>query len=251
MNDPKRTAKAFVSIDNHIYLKTGDLARYNARGELVHAGRLDFQIKVRGQRVETTEIENTVINFSPEKISNCLIIKTSQNDDLLIAYLVSHDLDIDTTEVRDYCQKHLRQYMVPSYFVVLDKFPVTATGKVNRKELPLPALLSHTLADFSQVDEQPMSELERRVHHLWCSELRLRNIPRHMNCFALGGSSLSLIHLFNAYQFQLVPDKQLYVLDFFLDPTIANHTELLINSISKTSINWYPLHLMQGSFARI
>lgn len=100
-------------------MKTGDLARYNVRDELVHVGRVDFQIKIHGQRVETTEIENTIINFSPDKIFNCLVTKNSQNDDLLIAYVISNELDIDTEEIRDYCNRYFRQYMIPSYFVVL------------------------------------------------------------------------------------------------------------------------------------
>ena len=234
-----------------MYLKTGDLARYNTRGELVHAGRVDFQIKIRGQRVETVEIENTILTYSPDKISNCLVIKTSQDDDLLIAYIISTDLGMDTASIRDYCQKYLRQYMVPSYFIVLDKFPVTATGKVNRKELPFPTPLCHTPIDVPQIGAHTMSELEARVHRLWCSEFHLDSIPPHANCFALGGSSLSLMHLFNAYQFHLVRDKQLHVLDFFINPTIANHAQLLNNSISKTNTDWYPLHLKQGNFSKI
>ena len=75
LNDPERTANMLVTINNKVYLKTGDLARYNKRGELVHAGRADFQIKIRGQRVETTEIENTIMRYSSENITNCLVTK--------------------------------------------------------------------------------------------------------------------------------------------------------------------------------
>jgi hypothetical protein len=236
----------FVNINNQVYLKTGDLARFNQRGELVHVGRVDFQIKVRGQRVETAEIENTIINSSPGKISNCLVIKAPQNDDLLIAYVISNDLELDTEEIRDYCNKHLNKFMIPSYFVVLDKLPLNAAGKIDRKQLPLPKLLCDTPTNVVPIEDKPMSELEKRVHSLWCSTFRVNNISLHMNCFALGGSSLSLIQLFNYYQFYLVPDKQLSVLDFFTNPTIADHVQLLTSSKSKTDIVSNPLHLIQG-----
>ena len=251
LNDRERTTKVFVNTNGNIYLKTGDLARYNARGELVHAGRVDFQVKIRGQRVETTEIENTIINFSPHKISNCLVIKTSQNDDLLIAYLISSDPEHDIAQIREYCQRHLRQYMVPSYFIILDKLPVNTSGKIDRKQLPPPVLLSCTSIHLKQNDDQFVSELERRVHRLWCSEFRLDSISRHTNCFELGGSSLSLMQLFNTYKFQLVAGKQLNVLDFFINPTIANHAQLLINSQFQSTTAWHPLQLVQGmSFYR-
>ncbi|CAF1410830.1 unnamed protein product, partial [Adineta steineri] len=130
-NDPERTNNMFVTVDNQIYMKTGDLARYNERGELVHAGRIDFQVKVHGQRVETTEIENTIITWSCDKISNCLVTKAPQNNDFLVAYIVSSDLQIDTEEIRQHCSKYLRQYMIPSIFIVLEKLPLNANGKID------------------------------------------------------------------------------------------------------------------------
>jgi hypothetical protein len=235
-----------ISINNEIYLKTGDLARYNVRGELVHVGRVDFQIKVRGQRVETTEIEETIINCCPEKIFNSLVTKIPQMDDVLVAYVISNDSDLDTEEIRSYCNKYLRQYMVPSHFVVLDKFPLNSNGKIDRKNLPLPKSLYHTPLDFLPIEDQSMSELEKRVHNLWCSGLRLEKISCDTNCFTLGGSSLSIMQFFNYYQFYLVPEKQIYILDFFVNPTIANHVQLLIKSKPKTQILWNPLHLVQG-----
>jgi hypothetical protein len=248
LNDPERTTNMFVTIDNQLYIQTGDLARYNARGELVHVGRVDFQIKIHGQRVETTEIESTIINCSPSKISNCLVTKVPQNDDLLVAYVISNDSELETEAIRNYCNKHLRQYMVPSYFVVLDKFSLNVNGKVDRKQLPLPSLRCDASTNVVRIKDRPMSELEEKVHRLWCSILRLDTVPCHMNCFGLGGSSLSLMQLFNYYQFHLVPDKQLNVLDFFINPTIAKHVQLLTNSKTKTHTIWSPLHLVQGTF---
>ena len=238
----------FVTIKNQVYIKTGDLARYNTRGELVYVGRTDFQIKINGQRVETSEIENTIINWCPSKISNCLVTKTPPNDNLLVAYIISNDLELDTEEIRNYCNKHLRQYMIPSYFIVLNKFPLNANGKIDRKQLPLLSIDWDAFTYSIRSSDQSMSELEEKVHSLWCSILRVDTIPFHMNCFALGASSLSLMQFFNYYQVHLAPDKELNVLDFFIDPTIAKHVQLLINSKTKLPIIQSPLYLIQGIF---
>ncbi|CAF0752919.1 unnamed protein product [Adineta steineri] len=252
LNDSQRTDDTLITIDNHTYLKTGDLARYNERGELVHAGRADFQIKIHGQRVETTEIEDTIMNWSRNKISGCLVTKSPQNEDLLVAYIVSHDLKLNIEEIRNHCSKHLRQYMIPFYMVVLDKFPLNSNGKIDRKQLPIPSSLSSEPINSVLIDDTPSSELEEKIHKLWCSVLQLNSISRHANCFALGGSSLSLIQFFNYYQFHFAPDMQLNVLDFFISPTIGDHAQLLLNCKTKTKIIWSPLHLTQGvaSFAQ-
>ncbi|CAF4360152.1 unnamed protein product [Rotaria sp. Silwood2] len=246
LNDPERTSNMFVTIDNQVFIKTGDLAHYNNRGELVYDGRIDFQIKLRGQRVETVEIENTIIQWSPNKISNCLVTKLPQSDDLLVAYIISNDLKVNTEDIRDYCNKHLRQYMVPSYFIVMDTFPLNSNGKIDRKQLPLPSLQYDVPTNFLRSEDRSISELEEKVHQLWCSTLKVDAVPRHMNCFALGGSSLSLMQMFNYYQFHLTPNKQLNVLDFFLNPTITEHVQLLINSKTKIYVIWSSLHLVQG-----
>jgi hypothetical protein len=136
--------------------------------------------------------------------------------------------------------------MVPTYIVILDKFPLNANGKIDRKQLPLPSLPCDASTKFNPDDDRPMSELEEKVHELWCSTLQLDTVPSHMNCFALGGTSLSLMQFFNYYQYHLTPDKQLNVLEFFMNPTIAEHIQLLTNSKTEAHIIWSSLHLEQG-----
>ena len=229
-------------------MKTGDLGRYNERGELIHAGRVDFQVKIRGQRVETTEIENTIVNYCAHTISNCLVTKFPDNDDLLVAYIISNDSQLNIDKIRNHCENYLHRYMIPSYFVILDQLPLNSNGKVDRKQLPIPTALHQTSTNVVQIADQPTSELEEKIYKLWCSTLQLFAIPCHMNLFALGGSSLSLMELFSKYQSQLAPDKQINVKDFFINPTIAEHTKLLISSKSKITTAWHPLHLIQGNF---
>ena len=136
--------------------------------------------------------------------------------------------------------------MVPSYFIVMDQFPLNSNGKVDRKQLPVPTLIHDTSSTFVPIEDQSTSDLEAQVRQLWCSTLRLENISRDMNCFSLGGSSLSIMQFFNHYQFHLVPGKQIDILDFFVNPTIANHVQLLMKSKSQTKTLLNSLHLEQG-----
>jgi acyl-CoA synthetase (AMP-forming)/AMP-acid ligase II len=153
----------FVTINNQVYLKTGDLLRYNGRGELVHVDRVDFQIKIRGQRLKTNKIENTIMNFSPEKISNCLVVKAPQNDDLLVAYVITNGTELNTEQIRDYWKKHLRQYMVPSFFIMPDKLTLNVNDKVDRKQLLLLSLFSNAETNWVQVEDRSMSKLEVKI----------------------------------------------------------------------------------------
>ncbi|CAF0897899.1 unnamed protein product, partial [Adineta steineri] len=190
LNNSEQTISKFTTINDQLYVKTGDLARYNGRGELVHAGRADFQIKIRGQRVETTEIENTIMNSHPGKISNCVVAKLTQNDDLLVAYMVSKDSKLDIEEIRNYCNKHLYQYMVPSFFVFLEQLPLNANGKLDRQGLPIPdiSVLSTNAIDHQYVE--PKNELETLVHSVWCKVLGYNRISTLTNFSSIGGYSL-------------------------------------------------------------
>ncbi|CAF1176133.1 unnamed protein product [Didymodactylos carnosus] len=137
-NNPRLTSRTRVIIDNKQFFKTGDLGRYNATGEILYVGRINFQIEINGQRIETADIETTIVNWSPSEISDCLIVKFSQGDkDSIVAYIISHSTQLDTESLRDHCKDRLRQYMIPSYFIVLDKFPLNANGNVDRKQLSL------------------------------------------------------------------------------------------------------------------
>jgi hypothetical protein len=231
-NNIELTNRTRVTINDEQFFKTGDLAHYNSRGELVHDGRVDFQIKIHGQRVEAVEIEGTIIAWSPSEISNCLVVKYTQEEDFLVAYIISNNSKLDTDAIRDYCKERLRQYMIPSHLIVLNKFPLNANGKIDRKQLPPPP--RNIPAEFVKADEGPLSEFENQVHRLWCSMFQLDFVPRHANCFLLGGSSITMMRLVNYYQVHLVPDKKLDEHDFFENPTIADHVRHLTNSCTKT-----------------
>ncbi|CAM4890732.1 unnamed protein product [Rotaria socialis] len=186
-NNPGLTSTSRVIIDNEEYFKTGDLARYNAKNELEYIGCIDFQIKVDDQLVETADIERTIIACCPNEISSCLVVKLSQEEDLLVAYIISDSSQLATESIRDYCKDRLRKYMVPSYFVVLNKFPLDTNGQVDRKQLPLPSSIGSEF-DVCLLD-RTVSEGTRRC---WSS---LPSIPirpcSNINCLIMGKRPLT------------------------------------------------------------
>ncbi|CAF4030005.1 unnamed protein product, partial [Adineta steineri] len=248
LNNPELTASRFTTINNQVYIKTGDLARYNAQGKLFYVGRVDFQIKMRGQRVETTEIENTITNSYPGKISDCVVTKLAQNDDLLVAYVVSKESELDTEQIRKYCNKHLQQYMVPSIFVFLKQLPLNANGKIDRQRLPVPDI---SVLSTNAIDRQylkPKDELETLVHSIWCKILGCNQISTLTNFFSIGGHSLLFIQIYQYYQTLFNFDSEtINTRSFFEHNTIAEHAKLLEN-IKMHNIQtkqWQTLHINQ------
>ena len=125
------TVQALVEIDGEVFYRTGDLVRMDDNGLLHYLGRKDHQIKLHGQRIELGEIERCLLSTT---ISACVVMKWG--DDHLVAYVQSSD--IDERHLREHCQSHLAPHMVPSVFIVLEKLPLNANGKVDRKVLPPP-----------------------------------------------------------------------------------------------------------------
>lgn len=249
LNDSIRTMEMFDTIDNKIYVKTGDLARYNCRGELTYVGRVDFQIKIRGQRVEALEIENTIMKSFPEKISNCLAMKLPQSDDHIVAYIVANDLSFDIEEIRSFCNRHLRHYMVPSVFILLEQFPLNANGKVDRKRLPMPDLSLLPMPAATDCYVEPIDEIEKLIELMWCEILHCDGISTQTNFFSIGGHSLLFIKLFHSYQAKFHFDSsELTIMSFLKQPTILEHAKLLEQFADKTIISrkWHNLNLIKG-----
>ncbi len=134
-NKEELTSEKFIKSpfnNKDILYNTNDLAYFNKNGEIVHLGRTDFQVKIRGYRIELGEIENKIMEL-PE-ISNAVVI-SDKNNKYLICYYVSNQ-EIDEEQISNYLLKDLPNYMVPSVFYRLEKFPFTPNGKLDRKKLP-------------------------------------------------------------------------------------------------------------------
>ncbi|OZF39998.1 hypothetical protein CH296_01470 [Rhodococcus sp. 14-2496-1d] len=194
--------------------RTGDLVRRRGDGLIEYIGRTDFQIKLRGLRIELGEIESALL-AEPEVTQAAVLLHSSeQSEQQLVGYVVSTDPDLDHDGLADAVRRRMPEYMVPSVFVVLDEFPLNASGKLDRKALPAP--------DFaSQVQEYraPSTETETALVSIFETVLGIERIGVDDDFFALGGNSLNatrVIARVNAERGSAVDVRA-----FFDAPTVA------------------------------
>ena len=170
--------------------RTGDLVRWNGQGQLEYLGRIDHQVKIRGFRIELGEVEAQLL-AQPEIREAVVVAKESSNTAHLVGYVsVVEDQVVESALIRERLGQTLPNYMVPSVVVELDKLPLNANGKVDRKALPEP--------DFAnqKVYEPPQGEVEEALAQIWSEILDVERIGRNDNFFELGGHSLLAIRLF-------------------------------------------------------
>ncbi|MFC5743983.1 amino acid adenylation domain-containing protein, partial [Dyella tabacisoli] len=192
INRPELTARTFIpnpfsaTPGARMYL-SGDLARYLPDGTIEYLGRSDHQVKIRGLRIELGEIEATLAALEAVRDAVVLAREDSAGSQRLVAYLVAHDGQVlpDETQLRPMLSQTLPEYMVPSYFVILDHMPLTSNGKVNRNALPAPDMTRDEVVYVA-----PRTVAEQRMAEIWAEILKLDKIGIHDDFFALGGHSL-------------------------------------------------------------
>jgi amino acid adenylation domain-containing protein len=194
--------------------KTGDLVQYLPDGNIEYQGRLDYQVKIRGFRIELGEIE-AQLNQHPD-IREAVVVAREDNpgDKRIVAYLTSkRGESLKTSELRVLLQTKLPEYMVPSSFVTLERFPLTPNGKVNRKALPKPEFES-VVSDFAL----PRTATEITLSKIWCEILGLKQVGIRASFFETGGHSLLAMQLISRIKQDLMID--LPVRAIFQHPTI-------------------------------
>jgi hypothetical protein len=237
------TEVVLCNINNEICYRTGDLGRLNPITRAIeYCGRQDFQVKLRGQRIELGEIESIIM----EKASAVVVTKTTNdNSDYLVAYV---ETKMSKDDLRQHCSSRLPLYMVPSFFVILDKLPLNQNGKIDRKALPTVDFRSISVS--SKEVDQVTTEMEKKVFSIWCQILpHLTSIPATSTLFfSLGGDSLSLIKVFRLYKEQLKYEN-IKVINFFRRSSIADHSQLLEASQCANvvrSLDWISLNIIEG-----
>ncbi|WP_026579340.1 bacitracin non-ribosomal peptide synthetase BacC [Bacillus sp. SB47] len=193
LNRPELTAEKFIShpfVSGERLYRTGDLARWLPGGHLEFLGRIDHQVKIRGYRIELGEIENQLLKL--DKIDEAAVIarKDDDNSDYLCAYIVSKE-DWTSTELSEWLEKELPHYMIPAYFVRLDKLPLTANDKVDRKALPAPDRHVATGAEY----EAPRNDTEAKLVDIWRDVLGAGDIGISHHFFAAGGDSIKALQI--------------------------------------------------------
>ncbi|MDH4601865.1 non-ribosomal peptide synthetase [Pseudomonas syringae] len=165
--------------------RTGDLARYRDSGVIDYAGRIDHQVKIRGLRIELGEIEASLLEH--DSVHEAVVIDVDgPSGKQLAAYLVVEHHDDQLRDALKACLKEsLPDYMVPTHFIVLDRMPLSANGKLDRKALPKP--------DASQLQRQyvaPCTEQEQQMAAIWADVLKVEHVGLSDDFFELGGHSL-------------------------------------------------------------
>ena len=199
LNRPELTAEKFVpnpfaTDENHhgkVMYHTGDLAMWREDGEIEYLGRIDTQVKIRGLRIELGEIESVMSSFTGIQLTAVADKRDENNRQYLVGYYTAEG-EIDEKELRSHLSSKLPKYMVPNYFVKLDKMPMTASGKTDRKNLPLPDFTVQTSEYIA-----PETYTEKKLATIWQSLLHIEQVGKTDDFFELGGDSLLAITMLN------------------------------------------------------
>ncbi len=221
LNRPELTAEKFVvnplEERNRMY-RSGDLVRWLADGNIEFLGRIDHQVKIRGFRIEPGEIENQLSNHGEVKEAVVVDIEDSPGSKYLCAYYVA-DRELGVAGLREYLAKNMPDYMIPSYFVQLEKMPLNTNGKIDRKRLPQPEGSINTGREYVA----PATEVEERLVQIWRQVLGIDSISVTDNFFDLGGHSLKLISTLKLINQEFTTNYSIGML--FLNPTIRSFAE--------------------------
>jgi tyrocidine synthetase-3 len=223
LNNPELTSEKFIDFSHNIkhstlnariYL-TGDLARWLPNGNIEFLGRIDHQVKIRGFRIELGEIENRLLKHTSIKEAVVLAREETIGDKYkyICAYTVA-DSEYEISEIREFLSKELPDYMIPSYFVQLEKLPLTPHGKVDRKALKKFTGKNKTGVEYAA----PGDELEKTIANAWEELLGWDRVGRNDNFFDLGGTSLDIIRLNS--RLKKIFQKDIPVANMFRYPTV-------------------------------
>jgi amino acid adenylation domain-containing protein len=198
LNRPELTRERFIpdpfsSTEGARLYRTGDLGRWRADGLLECQGRTDFQVKVRGFRIELGEIESLLSNIPSIRQAVVVARQDTTGDARLVAYLVAQDGQADEPALRKELRRALPDYMIPQHFVVLESFPLTPNGKVDKKQLPAPS----ASAAAPRVIEEPRNARERELIEIWKRVLGAPQVDVTADFFDLGGHSLLAVRILN------------------------------------------------------
>lgn len=195
--------------------RSGDLAKWLPNGEISYIGRIDNQVKIRGNRIELGEIETKIQDS--DLVSNvAVLVKTSDNNHkYLVSYIIPKDNYVED-DMYSYLSNHIPEYMIPSRIIILEEFPMTTSGKINRKAFPEPEETENKSNQY----QAPRNEVELLLVGIWEDVLGYKGIGVLDNFFRVGGDSILSIRLISKInqQFKL----QLSIADLYEFPNIES-----------------------------
>ncbi|MCP3660211.1 MAG: amino acid adenylation domain-containing protein [Bacteroidetes bacterium] len=225
LNRSELTEQKFIKNPFNPYsklYKTGDLARFLPDGNIEFIGRLDYQVKVKGFRVELGEIESVIRDHSSIKDVVVISKEDIPGTNILIAYIIVLDQNhFSINELRSYLKIKLPDYMIPLNFMVLETFPLNTNGKIERNRFPIPQQIESFVSNNFV---SPETDVEKILANIWSSVLKVKRISIYDNFFELGGDSIrSLQVLYMAKEKKLKFTLQ----DIFKYQTIASIAKVL------------------------
>jgi amino acid adenylation domain-containing protein len=244
MNNPELTVEKFINLSEQgtlflipyspthlltpstIY-RTGDLARWLADGNIEFLSRKDFQIKIRGHRIELGEIESRLLKYGD--ITDTIVVLTGDREKPSLCAYFAAEREISTLELKEYINEGLPDYMVPRYFIQLEKLPCTPTGKIDRKALPDP----ETMVTEKRPYQPPTNEAEAAVLQTWAEVMELdpEKISIEDDYFELGGNSINILKVQN--QLRKHFNCEISMSTLFLYPTIKElAADIMKNSLA-------------------
>jgi acyl carrier protein len=233
---PGLTAERFVPdpfgrSGSRLY-RTGDLARQAPDGRLEYLGRIDQQVKVRGFRVETGEIEASLAQHPAVREAVVKAHQEEEGERYLVAYLIPEGEAVPgAAELRAFLEARLPAYLVPSFFVTLAALPLTPNGKVDRRALEPPGELRSSASRPAGV--APRSLLEQAVADAWTRVLRLDRVGVFENFFELGGHSLTAVQVVSQLREDLGVEVPLRSL--FKTATVAEMAVAILRQMAEES----------------
>jgi amino acid adenylation domain-containing protein len=237
----QKTQASFINhpVTQERLYKTGDLGRYLPDGNIEFIGREDFQVKINGYRVELGEIEAALQQIPGIKEAVVSAVGDSQQNKRLVAYILLNSsllaeaeqqnvitqLSQEPNSIAKYLRQHLKEklpeYMVPADYIVIEVWPLTANGKVDRQRLPKPEESTRSNLEYVA----PQTETEQKIAAVLRQVIRIETVGIHDNFYDIGGSSLLLIRVHN--KLQEIFDIELKVIDLFSYPTIYSLSQYI------------------------
>ena len=194
LNLPERTALRFIPdpyLAGATLYRSGDLARYRPDGNIEYLGRVDTQVKLRGYRIELAEVEGALLSDKRVRDAAVELREDVPGEQRLVAYVVPTDALLTAAHLRDMMRSRLPAWMLPEAFCFLDAFPITVSGKLDRRALPVPDSIA-----VASDDATPLTDaIERSVQAIWEQVIGQRPIGLDDDFFLLGGHSLKAIRV--------------------------------------------------------
>ncbi|MBD2201846.1 amino acid adenylation domain-containing protein [Calothrix sp. FACHB-1219] len=239
LHRPDLTTEKFIlwNGEKRLY-KTGDKAKYLADGNIEFLGRLDYQIKLRGFRIELREIE-AVINQHPGILASVVVLREAEaGNKTLVAYItIDAPNQLSSSELRRFLESKLPNYMLPNAFVILEALPLTPNGKLDRQALPLPDA-THLIQQSNFVPAS--TPVQQMLVEIWKQVLGIEKLGIHDHFFELGGHSLLATQLIS--RIRQILHLELPLRCLFEAPTIAK-LAAIIQTMVMQGQNWqnYPI----------